>query len=1304
MDLESKIIERLQELRKWQKGQQEKLLQQQHEQRELLTIEQERMYEALGLKEIISDESILDQMSPSTGKVVHSPVNHPNACRKVTHSPVKLNDSRASDLSSCSSANYDDRPLLQLSIPALHLTSSTSGLSSTSSPRRPQSHNPSSDHGYESEKIVETPRGFTITSNVSVEGVEPLPNENKPLQKCLAIDDVPVPSPKKDFNTLLEERLRESEAAEGSHNDQRNVIKRPFLKRGEGLARFKPNSNPSRSSTRPRSASLSAMGYTQSTKSSGKPKEPQKNKNSHVSRRSAPSIPPVSQQKLNLKAVPPPKKVRSKSLSAAVPSPPKTPRPSEGSTTSDRIKPGDESNPSDLDSSKLETKMFEFLEEKAENSSFCSTSSAVIAFMQQSTPLKLRSIKQKLSTQMVSPSKSKHQGSPVRAIRETVVQKDIVISQWDSGPFPEDNTPPLAFTNSQRDVKKIVGSQETSTKILLYNNNDIERFKEDVESDSSVSTSTGMDSTLEEKPGDYHEDNKETNVSMHVRFAEYNEYKTIGLTDTSMLSTDSQQDNCGGDKLWSEQSASSESSDVEGFPKPQTTHQNYRSNMKYPSKPRLPGSMQPRNLQNYEDSSDHSTDDEHSVLNDSEGTYYDEDNTISELQEAVRRTMESYNEKVKELSILDVTPARAPEVQKDPDEGTIFKSELLKTRLLELEREIDIFRRENTTLTAEREKLREEHRRRMKEVKEKEDNLEKERVRMETALQEEKKRITREKLALESRLKDAREKSIQTKQERQEVQVLKEQLEELRDEMNEKEQRWQAAQARQKSQMRVLQMENAKLKQELEKVQSAKRGTARLKRPGTLSNTKAIHQINKHLDRRRSAPAKKPEHLAEEEEEASIKPRVDKIPSNINSDLVSSNDTGKVIVYEGSQRVIPTEEEIAKRRNLYQDLLKEAASGFKEDVFRKSEDSGNDQGQKENAEVKGSGKEGVDPLIVPRSNYQVGKEGGGTRTSGSPSVLKSTENIESRGSYQQFVHDVLNPRIDSRQLSSDSSSSDHRSTIGEQLSRGIDAQEKGRLETLGRFTGDKGSGNKGLTSRVDHPKFVGPSESELTPRKQHEQPLPKPLDSMTPRADLVTISHLSDMSGQGVSPQGKQQVREVLHPDGYTEYWYPNGNVKKVYPDRNITKMIYYNGDVRETTEEGCIKYFYAATKTWHTTYPDGFEILEFPDGQEERRTTDGVVEVSFPDGSIRLMQPDGVEKWVLPDGTAAETFPNGEKILSLPNGQREVHTKEHKRREYPDGTVKYVYPDGTQETCYSNGRIRVKDKDGNLLRDTHQS
>ena len=42
--------------------------------------------------------------------------------------------------------------------------------------------------------------------------------------------------------------------------------------------------------------------------------------------------------------------------------------------------------------------------------------------------------------------------------------------------------------------------------------------------------------------------------------------------------------------------------------------------------------------------------------------------------------------------------------------------------------------------------------------------------------------------------------------------------------------------------------------------------------------------------------------------------------------------------------------------------------------------------------------------------------------------------------------------------------------------------------------------------------------------------------------------------------------------------------------------MLYYNKDIKETNvNEGTVKYYYADNNTWHTTYIDGLEILEYP-------------------------------------------------------------------------------------------------------------
>ena len=68
---------------------------------------------------------------------------------------------------------------------------------------------------------------------------------------------------------------------------------------------------------------------------------------------------------------------------------------------------------------------------------------------------------------------------------------------------------------------------------------------------------------------------------------------------------------------------------------------------------------------------------------------------------------------------------------------------------------------------------------------------------------------------------------------------------------------------------------------------------------------------------------------------------------------------------------------------------------------------------------------------------------------------------------------------------------------------------------------------------------------------------------------------------------------EKTYSDGSIEIVYNNGNRKEISSDGN-TKVIYYNSDVKETLSSGLVKYFYSQTQTWHLTYPDGKEVLQF--------------------------------------------------------------------------------------------------------------
>jgi centromere protein J len=76
-----------------------------------------------------------------------------------------------------------------------------------------------------------------------------------------------------------------------------------------------------------------------------------------------------------------------------------------------------------------------------------------------------------------------------------------------------------------------------------------------------------------------------------------------------------------------------------------------------------------------------------------------------------------------------------------------------------------------------------------------------------------------------------------------------------------------------------------------------------------------------------------------------------------------------------------------------------------------------------------------------------------------------------------------------------------------------------------------------------------------------------------------------------------EMKREIVNSDGSKDIWYPNGNLKKISPDGMLIRMLYFNKDIKETNiNEGTVKYYYNETNTWHTTYIDGLEILEYPE------------------------------------------------------------------------------------------------------------
>ncbi|XP_034934451.1 centromere protein J [Chelonus insularis] len=1327
MTSEESLIKKLDELRKWQMQRQTLLTQFQQEQREKLSTEQKQIYETLGLSldNITDNESLVEklamlQLSISTDDDTDSPKAKP--CNYTnTQNP----------------ANFDKHEIIVKKEPNPQMVSSDDTDEFNTSLNSSCEVLNKINYNHKELSIQETPKKYQDTSSTELNGVHSL---SLTPGKC--IDDIPVPSPKKDFQTLLEEKLKDSGAIKTNNNNDNNKvtngIKRPFLRKGTGLARFRMGSKTDKNSANMKNSKLqntplsTKLKVTKVQKNSSTHCAAKQKKNTETRRRTihgisprSTTIPKIPQQKLNLRNVSLPQKVlQRRSLPAVLV---KSPEPDKISITSN-----DQSEIDELDTSRLETKIFEMLEERAENSSFCSNSSAVIDFLRQSTPIKLRNIRKNLQS-------LKNSGKTDTNIPNNNSNK-IIHSKNSSS---DKNTRCLTNENQMlKDIDALKIIQKSLTAECLHNvgNQMIKSSKyqdyADID-DTKCVLSTKKAESCDLIKNDYHESDKnaDADISVHVRFADYNEYKSI--SDISVLSKDSYDYD---DKISSNHSTSAESDTDTSTDKPEIVELEDLSDSEQSSGSKKSSNSIPSNKKFAEAFDNQSTDNEHSRSDDPDDS--DFDNTILEFQEPIQKVsrwssseiMTECNEKMK-AHHTDIHELKQDRILDDDD--TILKSELLKSRLLELEREIEIFRKENSALMAYRQKLNNEQNRLRKEYEEKHKDLKMEKIHMKNSLEEEKKRVIREKAALENRLRDAREKSLQTKQERLEIQNLKEKLEKLQDDMNDKENRWQAAQARQRSQIRVLQMENTKLKEEVARLQAARKNNSRLRKPMAISNTKAIHEINRQLDNYRNSIEQNEDDIKKEEKKSKlpVKSHPEKIESTSNHQITKSTSTEEEkVTYDQSTQVIGNRENNSEntlqKRYLYESLLKDATNEYvinynsQEQQTTHNEDVEN---RNSNSLIQMNDKETKIQINDGLKNYQFDTiknyQNSLTRNSvhNDDKVALNEKSSSSspkivQKSYKQFVQEVINTKNDEANTGHQYSqrtlilreNSPKKQSIQTISTSDLDKNSTGRSNQLVEHNSPRQlpmmSYGNNITNSQNGLSELRDMDSDLNPRREIQKPIPRPTENTVPKPECNHISQISEshIDNKCALPTAQQNIREVKHPDGHIEFWYSNGNVKRVYPDRNISKMIYYNGDVCETAADGCVKYFYAATKTWQTTYPDGFEILEFPDGQQERRTTDGVVEVSFPDGSVRLIQPDGIEKWALSDGTIAEIFPNGDKILSFSNGQREIHTSDHKRREYPDGTVKFIYLDGTQETRYSNGRVRMKDKDGNLIMDSY--
>uniref|UniRef100_A0A8C1GRJ5 Centrosomal P4.1-associated protein n=1 Tax=Cyprinus carpio TaxID=7962 RepID=A0A8C1GRJ5_CYPCA len=160
-----------------------------------------------------------------------------------------------------------------------------------------------------------------------------------------------------------------------------------------------------------------------------------------------------------------------------------------------------------------------------------------------------------------------------------------------------------------------------------------------------------------------------------------------------------------------------------------------------------------------------------------------------------------------------VTVEQVQEPQNMPSEGGAAQSRLLRERLVELETEIERFKSENSALA----KLKQENQDTRENLKKERAEFEKKSVE-EIAKCEELKREEHKKLQRERKLFEKHAATVRArpdKQERDEIQALKQQLNVLHEEMRKREARWSNTQSRLRQQVDTVSAENAALRDQV---------------------------------------------------------------------------------------------------------------------------------------------------------------------------------------------------------------------------------------------------------------------------------------------------------------------------------------------------------------------------------------------------------------------------------------------------------------------------------------------------------
>ncbi|XP_063541234.1 centromere protein J [Cydia strobilella] len=639
----------------------------------------------------------------------------------------------------------------------------------------------------------------------------------------------------------------------------------------------------------------------------------------------------------------------------------------------------------------------------------------------------------------------------------------------------------------------------------------------------------------------------------------------------------------------------------------------------------------------------------------------------------------------------------------------VATSELLKDRLRELEDEIETFRKENANLTKMREEIDMEKQKFYEEKSTFEQKFNEEKILSEYYLAEEKEKLTKQKQIYDRQVREMRGRL--NKKDKDEVANLKKEINDLKEEMRMKDAKYTTVAARLRNQLKIIEKEKKDLQEEVEKLKKENR---RIQHSNDITrrmtNIKYLEEINRKLSKAKSAQSQvvpdddmKYKTLEIERQSRSRVQPAAKNPLRARAKSVPNlNVTSRYAKYFSQRDVMsPTERNQTLNIDRYtSDDIDDGRYEHESESLADTESvSGRDATDNED-------ENSLEKIYMERFQEHSKHDPAfdKARTSYSSSNHSFEKSNRSQKTDDFFIHrsnsasmrDSKSPKqISPRDQPSGSNSNrskspvsilSHKSTRKSPVT--VINHEPDYLLSSSRSNHSHGRSTSPISTVSNH---TYSCSSQRIPTVVNREYLDNRSLEPPPSKSSITKTELTPT--------------EMRKSDGSKELRFPNGNVKYLSADGKYSKFVYYNGDVKENFyNEGRIKYYYAETKTFHTTHPDGLEVLEFPDGQVEKRYKDGSSEIRLPNGTVRYFDPKNPhvrEEWRFPDGATLTASASGERRVVFPNGQVEVHTKDHKRREFPDGTVKLVYNDGTAETRYASGRVRIKDKHGNLIMDS---